>query len=384
MNYSICFLFIILISCGTKDHKSQIPDSGNLPEITSFERLDSVQINYLGNPTLHDLDPESGTVLFMEHKEFSEEIFIADFKGNILNSYSKFGDVPDSYGTLMFPLRLQRDQTIIGFGSNGFLIYDMSGDLQSRVKHKNFKMPYFARNAMGFGMEKFDDLYVCVNQEFPDWVSESDIRLYEEIYLMMMLNPETGERMPFIQFPKTSLFRNGKHFYRGAWEPVFAIDKELIYVIFGAEPTIYVYSLKRPYSFVYSIPLDLKDYRYFKGSDDNFSDLSLLFTSGKILNIKKLEGYFIVAYFPGYSKEDKEAEKENRSREEKIAFRQGMLKKYAKRIAIIDSLGKRVGDFIPEGLVAESMLIRNNELWMIEEPSVEVELNYFRLFRVGL
>ncbi|MCL6260419.1 hypothetical protein M3O96_15055 [Aquiflexum sp. TKW24L] len=48
------------------------------------------------------------------------------------------------------------------------------------------------------------------------------------------------------------------------------------------------------------------------------------------------------------------------------------------------SLGNVATDFVPEGLVAESMLLRNSELWMMEKPDEELERDYFRLFRVGL
>ena len=61
-----------------------------------------------------------------------------------------------------------------------------------------------------------------------------------------------------------------------------------------------------------------------------------------------------------------------------------MLKKYAQRIAILDANGNTVSDFVPEGLVPSSMLVRNGELWMLEKPNEEVEHDYFRLFRVGL
>jgi hypothetical protein len=237
---------------------------------------------------------------------------------------------------------------------------------------------------MGFGMEKSGNRYVYPDQEVPEGISEFDTRFYEEMDLMFWLNPESGLREPFIQLPESSLFRNGKHFYRNAWRPVFTIDDDLIYVVFGSEPVIYVYSLNQPYSLLSRIPFDLQDYRYFSGSIDNSVNPTMMFTSGSVLNIKKIDHYFVIAYFPGYSSEDKEAESENKNQQENLLFRERMLKKYAKRIAIIDPLGNNIIDFVPDGLVPESMLLRNNELWMMEKPDNEVEQDYFRLFRVGL
>lgn len=53
-------------------------------------------------------------------------------------------------------------------------------------------------------------------------------------------------------------------------------------------------------------------------------------------------------------------------------------------MAVLESLGNLIDDFAPDGLVANSMLVRNGELWMLEKPDQEVEQDYFRLFRVGL
>lgn len=61
-----------------------------------------------------------------------------------------------------------------------------------------------------------------------------------------------------------------------------------------------------------------------------------------------------------------------------------MLNKYPNRIAILDSAGNLINDFVPGRLEPRSMLVRNGELWMIEKPDEEKERDFFRLFRVGL
>ncbi|NHE58880.1 hypothetical protein G9Q97_18875 [Cyclobacterium sp. GBPx2] len=319
----------------------------------------------------------------MEHRQSSEDIMGADFEGEILASFSKLGDVPDGYGKLMSTLRILDDKTFLAYGYNGFMTYDFTGELQSRVKLKEFRVPNFTRKAMGFGMEKWKSKYLYVDQGSQD-IDYSSIEAYNEMRLLNWLDPETGEKEPFIQFPESSIFKSGKYFFRDSWAPSFTLADDRIYVVFGAEPVIYVYSLKKPYSLLSSIPLDLADYRYFRGSIDNSVDHTLMFTSGNILNIKKVDGYFVIAYFPGYSDADKEAENENKTQQENLLFRERMLNKYAKRIAVLDTLGNTIGDFVPEGLIPQSMLLRNNELWMQEKPDKEEERDYFRLFRVEL
>ena len=381
---SSIILSLIFFSCASKNDGKIENEIHKSSKVISFEKLDSIQIDYLGNPTVHDIDPKSGTILFMEHKQSMEDIMVANFKGEILASFSKLGDVPDGYGALMSTLRIQGDNTFLVYGYNGFMTYDFSGKLLSRVKLKTFQVPYFRRDAMGFGMEKSGNRYVYPDQVVPNGINKFETRFYEEMDLMFWLNPKSGNREPFIKLPRSSLFRNGKHFYINAWEPIFTIENDLMYVVFGSEPVINIYSLIEPYSLLSSIPFDLHDYRYFSGSIDNSVDPTLMFTSGSVLNIKKINHYFVIAYFPGYSSEDKEAESENKSQQENLLFRERMLNKYAKRIAIIDTFGNNIIDFVPDRLAPESMLLRNNELWMLEKPNEEVEQDYFRLFRVGL
>lgn len=153
-----------------------------------------------------------------------------------------------------------------------------------------------------------------------------------------------------------------------------------------AEPVIYVYKASAPYVLVSRIPFDLPEYRYFKGADANSSSLNffeLPFTSGKILNIKWVDGYFVTAYFPGLDAPDSR-KYAGKSTQEFIDFNREMRKKYPNRIAIIDSVGNVINDFVPEGLEPKSILVRNGELWMMEKPDEEVEQDFFRLFRVGL
>ena len=84
------------------------------------------------------------------------------------------------------------------------------------------------------------------------------------------------------------------------------------------------------------------------------------------------------------SSADNKAESENKTQQENLLIRERMLKKYAKKIAIIYTLDNKIGDFVPDGLVPESILLRNHELWIMEKPDNEGERDYFRLFRVGL
>jgi len=385
MKYLRLFLLLMLClsSCGTKEVQESAETS--IKSVT-FEKLDSIRIDYLGNPIVHDIDPISNTVLFMEFMEFSNDIMLADFEGNILNSFSKSGDFPDSYGSLISTLRIDSDSSFFAYGSNGLLRYDFSGKLLSKVDHHDFQPPIFKHIAMRFGMEKIGDRYIFEEQDYRG-LNPRDNDHYKNLYLLSWLDPETGEKEPFLQVPEKSIFRNGKYFFGNSWKPIFTVSEDVIYVAFGIEPVIYAFKSTPPYSLVKRIPLDLEQYEYFKGGNDyrSIADfMHLRNSTGRIETIKRINGYYVVAYFPGFNKVDIDQSLMNKSSEEAKVFRERMQKKYPNRIAILDSLGNRLNDFVPMGLVAEEMLLRNGELWMLEKPDEEVEQDYFRLFRVGL
>lgn len=379
--FGLLILFsILLISCGEDKYNQKTSDIEK--KTVSFEKLDSIRIEFLGNPTVHDLDPISRTIIFMDHKEFSEDIFIADFEGNIRSSFSKFGDMPDTYGRLMSTIRFNGPNSFLVYGYRGFLSYDFNGRLLSLVKYDDFHVPSESRIAMGFGMEKLSNKFIYINQEPRPW----EVHQYKDHKLLSLIDPIGGIRTPIIEFPENSLFLNGKNFFSASWFPVLTNNNDNIYASFGFDPVIYVYAAKEPYALKKSINLHLPNYNYFKGVDnpDDQKFIGMVFISGKIENIKLVNGYFIVGYFPGYDELDIETNFQNKSQEEAKIFRERMLKKYPPRIAIIDSLGNVINDFVPDGLEPSSMLIRNDELWMLEKPDEEEERDYFRLFRVGL
>lgn len=389
MRHFLCpfISLLLLFSCGSGENRVNDAESTISGEKISFEKLDSIKIDYLGNPTVHDLDPINRTVLFMEHMEFTEEIMVADFEGNIVKRFSKFGDMPDAYGLRMAPIRFLDGRKFLVYASKGFMTYDFEGNLLSSVKLEDFEIAGKYGGGRGNDMESLGNRFLRMDQQLAPNGDYSDISLYEKIYLLNWLYPKTGKVEPIIQFPESSIFRSGRHFFRSAWDPSVFLADDMIYVVFGMEPVIYAFEDSEPYSLISSIPLNLPEYRYFKGTNTFSEDkntLMLRFCSGFIENFKKVDGYFLIAYFPGYEDEDIEMRLSNKTPEETAVFNARMTEKYQFHIAILDTLGNLINDFIPGRLEPRSMLVRNGELWIQEKPDEEVERDYFRLFRVGL
>lgn len=247
MRFPICLLVALNLSfCNPRNIKSDETDS-DFHNI-SLEKLDSVTIHFLGEYSVQDIDPISRTVLFTDNFNYSVEIYLADFDGNIFQNFSKFGDMPDSYGLRMAPIRIIDNSKFLVYGSNGFMIYDFDGNLVSRVKLEDFEMPGRTGGGLSFGMERLENKFLMMNNRFPPNKDYSDIKIYENLYLFDLLYPETGNKESIIQFPETSIFRSGKHFFRNAWDPTFALADNLIYVVFGLEKVIYAFEDSPPYS----------------------------------------------------------------------------------------------------------------------------------------
>ena len=387
LKYFSCTLlfFVALYSCNTKEKGSgDEPNQG--VKSASFETIDSIKVDFLGMPAVQDIDPISKTLIFLDDKVYSQDIYIADFDGEILNSFSKFGDMPDNYGGLRAPLKIIGKNEILAYGIHGFFKYDFSGKNRLQVRHEFDLLNRYSINNMGTGMEEKNEQFLYLNSIDPK-LKKNDLQFYDEINLLTWMYPKRGEKEQIVKFPESSLFKNGKFFYRDSWSPVYTLSEDLVYVIFGMEPVIYMYSSSSPYELLNFISLDLPGYQYFKGSDiynDGFEIEGLYSKYGRIINLKKVNGYFLVCYFPGYDSADREEGRSNKTLEEKKSFNKRMEKKYPYQTAVFDSLGNFIDNIHSDKLVLSSLVIRNNELWMKEKFDTEIERDYFRLFRVAL
>ncbi len=350
-----------------------------------IEKLDSIQIEYLGNPYVHDIDPKSGTVIFKEYEDFSNDIYLANFDGQIFNSLSKFGDVPDGYGKLISRLQFTNKEAFIALGLKGFLKYDFEGNLIDHASIDQIEIPNFQKNAMGHGMVKLGEMYLTI-EGGTRAINYDKIQLHSDVFLFNLFDPVHGTIKPIIQFPETSIYKSGKTFYRHAWSPVFTVVENQILVAFGGEPVIYHYNSEPPFELISSIPLKLKNYNYFEGQNSEYLEhnfFDLFKASGRVENIKKFEDKFIVAYFQGYDKVDKEYHFAKKTPDESKELRKRLEKKYPFRLAIFDSLGNLLKDFVPSDYDPSSMLIRDGQLWVMGKPDPDVEKDYFKLYRIG-
>lgn len=374
-------LFLALYSCETKDRVS-IHENTFQIKSASFEKADSITIEFLGNPIVQDLDPISQRVIFTDFKENYSNLYIANFEGDIISSFSKEGDMPDSYGSMTANAKILNNSKFLVYGSRGFFVYDYTGKNVSKIEHDLH--PNYKRVGMGRGMMVVGDKFLYWNASRPA-MRHNDLRFYDEAYLLAFIYPETGKEEPIIKFPESSLFRSGKYFARDSWAPVFTISDELIHVVFGIEPVIYTFRSSTPYSLVSRIPIELPDYQNFNGIDSYQVEIEWLsYVYGEITNIKKVDDVFLVTYTPSYDAYDREVSASNLSPDERKEFITRIREKYSKRVVVLDSMGTLLAEIDPGNLLPNTSIERNGELWMKEKFDTEIERDYFKLFKVSL
>ncbi|MCC5939066.1 MAG: hypothetical protein JJU34_17435 [Lunatimonas sp.] len=372
----------LTIACAKPSDRERVAE---LPVELMLVPVDSMEIPFIGKPVVHDIYPGARRILFMDHREFGEEIFVADFEGNILHSYTKFGDVPDRYGALMAPLTFMDNHHFLAYGFVGFNTYELSGKLVSSVKEEKMEPHAFAQRTFGRSFAKHGNRLLYFDQGSRTRENEGPTS-YEAVHLLKWLDPSTGKKEIFANFPTGSLFKNGKYFPSGSWWPAFCISDGFIYVAYGIEPVVYLYDADPPHELISQFKPSLKDYHYFQGSENAEvgTDIGLFLLGGKIESIVRFNEFLLISYFPGYSPADVSAFQENMGVEERIVLRERMDEKYKRRLWIGDLEGNTLGDFVPEVFQANNIGVREGELFAIgaENPAREEDL--FRIYRLDI
>ncbi|EON76310.1 hypothetical protein ADIS_3438 [Lunatimonas lonarensis] len=243
----------------------------------------------------------------------------------------------------------------------------------------------FAQRVFGKSFAKHGDRLLYFDQGSRTRENEGPAS-YAAMHLLKWLDPSTGKKEAFANFPNGSLFKNGNYFPFGSWLPAFCISDGFIYVAFGIEPVIYLYDVDPPHELISQFKPSLKDYHYFQGGENAKvgTDIGFFLLGGKIESIVRFKEFLLIAYFPGYSPADLSAFQENMGVEERIALRERMDEKYKRRVWIGDLEGNTLGDFVPEVFQANNIGVREGELFAIGVENPDIEEDLFRIYRLDI
>ncbi|MDR7129994.1 hypothetical protein J2X69_002341 [Algoriphagus sp. 4150] len=271
----------------------------------SFDIIDSVEIDYLGEMRLIDYDSELDKYLvvtddFMEYMEVTQT-------GEVLTHHKLNPDGVDAVASVLGIGYLEGDVTVMS-ETKGYLRF------RDSVKVGEIKIPYEFQPYMFF-----QKLGVFQNESmiyYPKpWPASSSIGMgeidfYQTLYNSPIIegkNVETGDTVTTVRLPESSALRDGQ--MHGMLFPVYTRTEENLLLSTWFEPKIYVYQ-KGDLGFDYekTVTIDIPGWvENIPSSSDDPSQYYLLNTKqigGAVTNLFKSEEYYVAVYHRGLSEEN--------------------------------------------------------------------------------
>ncbi|MCH7412966.1 hypothetical protein MM213_05705 [Belliella sp. R4-6] len=371
-------LFLVF-SCSEKSNEN----NGKAEDLT-LVKSDSLQISYLGLLNLMDVHPKSGRILLFDQKKRS--LIVSDFDGNNPTEIKNETDSPDSYGA--FPLgagKFSEDGKSFTIISNqGVYTYDLEGNLINGGKHQEAEMPAFSGRASADNEFYWIGDKILTNGAGRTEYFRDTPEFYENYTSFAWFDTLDRKVEKFMNFDEQSIFRNGKAHEIPHFIPRMTSAQDRIYFIQGIEPALNIHELKEPYNKIKRVDLAIGDYYFNKGQ--NFKDvdpraISMDVYSGMFENIKILDEYILISFFPGVPELDQ-------SKYENVAYMEVIpktRKDYPIRMLILDMEGKKLADYaIPNEFDARQWLVRDGYIWFLGTENLEEEEDFVKVFKVML
>jgi len=304
MNNSFYSVFAVALVCGFFSCGRTTTDDKKSTNF-SFEVIDSVQINYLGEMKLIDYDPKLDKYLltsddYMEYMEVMET-------GEILTHHKLSFDGVDAVASVLG----------IGYvGSDVTVMSETKGYVRFRDAKKvgEIQIPYEFQPYMFFQkLGVFQDanmIYYPKPWPASSNVSMGEIEFYKTLYNSPILegqNPDTGDTITTVKLPATSDLLNGQ--MHGMLFPVYTRTNENLLLSTWFEPKIYVYE-KGETGFDYQKTIAIAIPEWVENIPGSSEDPSHYYLQnnrqigGAVTNLFMLGEYFVAVYHKGLSEEN--------------------------------------------------------------------------------
>lgn len=394
MKKPVRYLFVSLlasfiISCSSEEKVEQTE------ELTfEWEFVDSLDFEYLGNPILADIHMAGEKAVFYDFA--SSNILITDLDGNLVSEFNKTEDTPDSYGFMMnLPGFFDQNQISV-MGMAGIFLYDMEGNMITRIKHPESIGGAAFMALAGKSMEK-------INLGGKDYILSKSVRgretfpgeprFYDLYRALELVDTESGESIEMIPFEEGSLFKNGLGYWESDYMPAFEARDEKIYIAMGGEGILRVYEMENGMAILdTAIQLTIPNFQPIEGNDlSSFQEGSITIEGGvaSIRNIHIVDDKIVLPYYAGMeaqkSQELEELWMSGAEEEAEIAYEQAE-REIEKGVLIFDLktlqyLGRLA---MPEMAPSPAFASSGNFLWMEKPASEEVEEDFVRIYKVKL
>ncbi|MEB2781162.1 hypothetical protein U3A58_12230 [Algoriphagus sp. C2-6-M1] len=347
-------------------------------------KVDSIQIPFLGTPRLDDVDPKNRRLVFMQSGQNEDEVFVANFDGEILHSFGANGNTLVGRLGLMAPLKFDSEgRSLLAFGFPHIKKISLDGEqvdvlyTGNTAYQNSFPRPSNELVA--------SDGKIFYNNHMHDQEFRSDREeFYKKISLIGFVDLEKNERINFLKFPNESMFVSGRIFPAFSWDSHFAFSDEHLNVVFEGEPSIFVFESQSPFSFIKKIDLNLQEFQYYKGvqEGEQVADfMEHMRIMGKMSSIKILDNKILVFYTSGFSSQQLKTWETASSANERNDMINRFRKETPPRIQVLDSEYNLLADFaIPSHIIPSGIFERDGFLWAGKSNPDEEE-DFFTIYK---
>lgn len=371
--------------------KNKQPESNSLGNF-EFEKLDSVQVNLLGNPVL--ADAAFGKILLFETK--TREFIVLDQKSEIQSRFILSEDSPEHFGfPLLLPAFLTEDQVIIP-GTKGIFIYDLQGNLKTKLRHPEALSGSTFTDFPGYSIEPLwlanqPKILSKSFRTYDSYIGEKEF--YPRFRGIELLNLQDSSSKAWIPFPENSRFLDGNGYIQSDFEPYFGADEQGIYLAFAGEPWLHRYAwLDDSLKFMETLPLDLPEFSEIKGKPIEQLEgigVSTNLSTAAIRKITSWNDLILVTFYPGLSTEQSESisiEFQKGNREEAMAKMKTILADRKMGMAIVDKNSfNQIGIIrFPPWVNANGFVLDGDDFWFQKAFNPEQEEDFLKIYKVKL
>jgi hypothetical protein len=236
ISLSTCLIFA---SCSSNNVTEKVADS----DIEfQFEIVDSLLLDYLGTPLLCDFSPNKERILFYNGR--NTEFIITDASGEILNQFSKEGDIPDNPGTLADRPIFYNDSTIIAHGQKGIWAYNFVGENVLKIEREK-SLGFWFSKTFSRSMYLLDpnEYFTVINYD-QLVINASNDSLYENQTALKIVNGQTKSIKPTIPLESFSRYLDGNGYQPASMLPSNHVNKNTMVLSYSKEDLIYLYEWK--------------------------------------------------------------------------------------------------------------------------------------------
>lgn len=393
INFIIIGLYIVFLSsCGsTRDEETTVQNTP--PADFQLQKVDSVQVDYLGAINLIDLSPDARTLLFYDWQR--ENYILVDRESSaIISEFSKQGDRPDNPGYAFRSPSFFDNSSILVAGQKGAFIFSREGEVLKKANfatQPNVGIYYSAPGSYIHPLQPGNSDYLVFPSVNPKQGIKTERQYYDSWRSLGILNMEDGEFEYIAPLPQNSRFFDGMAYEISHLMSTYAVYQNEIWLSLGGEDIIRAYQTTPPYGLLREISLPLKDYVRPNGKEPSKADPNSVVFEGDLGGVKSIFGYkgnIAMVYFPGFT----DAQNENLSNTFEVDGEEAYYELYDQykkdtpfRLLIITKEGEELMDIpLPSGVDGDGLIIRNDELWVQNNPDEEVEEDFVKVFQLTL